>query len=273
MSHLCIYHKNCPDGFGAALSVKVFLDREFSNEPQEWLAAHHDDLPPNVAGKNVYIVDFAYKRDVLLKLKQQAKTLQVIDHHVTAKNDLDGLDFCVFDMNKSGAYLSWQFFNPNLPVPKLIEYIQDRDLWRWQLPNSKAFSAGLELHQMEFDLWLPLLNDGAVKAIIEQGKVVLAYQQIEIEKALKKGFELVDIAGYQVPCLNTTVLISDIGDRLCKGYPFAAMYFESKDKRVYSLRSDEQGIDVSKVAEKFGGGGHPRAAGFIVKKSGKKLSV
>jgi len=69
------------------------------------------------------------------------------------------------------------------------------------------------------------------------------------------------------------VLISDIGDRLCKGYPFAAMYFESKDKRVYSLRSDEQGIDVSKVAEKFGGGGHPRAAGFIVKKSGKKLSV
>ena len=271
MTHLCIYHKSCPDGFGAALAVKVFLDREHPGENQEWLAAHHDDDAPDVTGKHVYIVDFAYKRDTLILLHQQADSLVVIDHHVTAQADLEGLDFCYFDMSKSGAMLSWLYFNKHQMVPRLYDYIQDRDLWAWQLSLSREFSAGLELYPMTFEDWTPLLSNNMVSSVIDQGKTVLAYQQIEIDRALKKGFDMVTICGYSVPCINTSTLISDIGDKLCQGHPFAALYFETKSKRVYSLRSAKGGIDVSKIAEQFGGGGHFHAAGFAVDKPGVEL--
>ena len=50
-------------------------------------------------------------------------------------------------------------------------------------------------------------------------------------------------------------------------YPFAVMYFETKDKRIYSLRSQgENGVDVSMIASKFGGGGHRNVAGFSIEK-------
>jgi hypothetical protein len=34
---------------------------------------------------------------------------------------------------------------------RLFEYVQDADLWRWQLPNSKAFHAGLGSMGLEYD--------------------------------------------------------------------------------------------------------------------------
>jgi len=271
MTHLCIYHKSCPDGFGAALAVKVFLDREHAGDKQEWLAAHHDDDAPDVKGKRVYIVDFAYKRDTLIRLHKEADSLVVIDHHVTAEADLKGLDFCHFDMSKSGAMLSWLHFNKGQPIPKIYDFIQDRDLWSWKLPLSREFSAGLELYPMTFDDWSPLLADNSENTVIEQGKTVLAYQQIEVDRAVKKGFDMVTICGYSVPCINTSTLVSDIGHELCQGHPFAALYFETKTKRVYSLRSAKDGIDVSKIAEQFGGGGHFHAAGFAVDKPKMEL--
>ncbi len=266
MSHLCIYHKSCPDGFGAALAVNVFLQREHAEEEHEYLPARHDDEAPDVTGKHVYIVDFAYSREDLIRMHQQAESLIVIDHHKTAQAALEGLDFCQFDMSKSGAYLAWEHFNPELPVPKLIAYIQDRDIWQWKLENSKEFSAGLQLMEMSFECWEQLLTDEAVEPIIEQGKTILAYQQIEVKRAMKKTPEMVNIGGYLVPCINTTTLISDIGNELCQGHPFAAMYFETENKRIYSLRSADDGIDVSAIASQFGGGGHFNAAGFSVAK-------
>jgi oligoribonuclease NrnB/cAMP/cGMP phosphodiesterase (DHH superfamily) len=266
MSHLCIYHKSCPDGFGAALAVNVFLQREHSEDEHEWLPARHDDDAPDVTGKHVYIVDFAYDRETLIKMHAQAASLIVIDHHKTAQAALEGLDFCQFDMSKSGAYLAWEHFNPELPVPKLIAYIQDRDIWQWKLPDSKEFSAGLQLMEMSFETWSELLTDEAVLPIIEQGRTILAYQQMEIKRAMKKTPEMITLCGYLVPCVNTTTLISDLGNELCQGHPFAAMYFETDTKRIYSLRSSEDGIDVSAIANKFGGGGHFNAAGFSVEK-------
>ena len=46
--------------------------------------------------------------------------------------------------------------------------------------------------------------------------------------------------------------------------PFAACYYETEKGRVYSLRSQEYGVDVSVIAALFGGGGHKNAAGFRV---------
>lgn len=273
MKHLCIYHKNCADGFGAALSVKRFLDRDKQGEDQEYLAAHYGDEAPDVTGKHVYIVDFSYPREVLINMKEQAASIVVLDHHKTAQANLDGLTFCHFNMNMSGAVMAWEYFNTCQDFPDLINYIEDRDLWRWQLPQSKEYSAGLQLNSMDFDVWEKFLDNDNTQHLINDGKTVLAYQNLQIKRVIAQDFEMISIAGYEVPCINTTQLISEIGNELSKGHPFAAMYFETDNKRVYSLRSASDGIDVSAIAKQYGGGGHFHAAGFSVDKPKVDLSL
>ena len=48
---ICIYHKNCPDGFGSALAVQKYCELNHFN--CEYIAANHGDTPPDVDGKNV----------------------------------------------------------------------------------------------------------------------------------------------------------------------------------------------------------------------------
>jgi len=271
MNILCIYHKNCADGFGAALAVKKYAD--INKFQCEFIPAHYGDTPPDVSGKDVFIVDFSYPRETLLELKEKAKSIKVIDHHKTAQKDLQDLDFCVFDMNYSGAVLTWETIFCTGRVPLLFKYIQDRDLWRWDMENSKAVSAGLQQLKQEFHLWERYLIAGNIPELIETGNIILEYQNKQIEKIINSEVQLTNIAGHNVPCINTTTLISEIGNELAKGQPFCAMYFETADKRIYSLRSDSNGIDVSEIAKKFGGGGHFHAAGFSVDKPPVNLSI
>ena len=269
MTNLCIYHKSCADGFGAALAVKLYFDK--IDQDGEFIPAHYGDTPPDVKGKNVYIVDFSYPRDVLLKMHADAESLIVIDHHKTAQAALEGLEFCVFDMSKSGAVLTWEHLHKE-PVPLLIQYIQDRDLWAWEIDYSEEVSAGLATLPMDFVIWKRHLKD--ISNLAGKGAVILNYQKLVIKGIISKEIPLVEIAGHMVPCVNTTTLISEVGNELSQGHPFAAMYFETDDKRVYSLRSAKKGgIDVSAIASLFGGGGHFHAAGFSVDKPKVDLTI
>ena len=261
---VCIYHKNCSDGFGAALAVKLWADK--NGRKVDFLPATHGDSAPNVKGKEVLIVDFSYSRDILLNMHNEAKSLVVLDHHKTAKESLDGLNFCIFDMQKSGAVLTWEYLFPDKEVPELFLFIQDRDLWEWKLKNSREVSDGLRTLEMDFNVWSEYLDARNMHKLALKGEAIIEYNNKKIEKVLELDIQLIDILGYKVPCINATDLISEIGNRLSQGYPFAVMYFDTHDKRVYSLRSAKDGIDVSEIAKKFGGGGHFHAAGFTTAK-------
>lgn len=258
---LCIYHKSCADGYGAAVVVKKHsMD---NNYQCQFKAATYGDEPPNVTGLNVIIVDFSYPRETLIKMNEEAKSLLVLDHHKTAEENLSGLPYCVFNMERSGAMLAWNLFHPDKEPPLLIQFIQDRDLWQWRLHGSKEFSAALQMLSFNFGQWLDLLNDHHCRDLVETGKWIWGYQQNLIDNACDpKKITIVTVCGYLVPMTNTTVLISEICGRLSEGNPFAITYFDSGHKRIYSLRSQESGIDVSKIAQHFGGGGHKHAAGF-----------
>ena len=261
-THICIYHKNCSDGFGSALAYKKWADSK--GHEVEYIPAQYGDDFPNIDGKHVTIVDFSYPRDALLDMKERAKSLVVIDHHKTAQADLEGLDFCTFDMTKSGAVLTWEYFHPNTPVPLLLLYIQDRDLWAWELEQSKEISASLRLLDFDFDIWEQYLVNDNIPELAVKGEAIIEYQQNMINKIAKSELPTLNIAGHLVPCINTTTLISDIGNVISQGQPFSATYFDTGDKRIYSLRSASDGMDVSAIAKKFGGGGHFHAAGFSV---------
>src|ERR1700685_2580125 len=117
MKSLCIYHGNCADGFGSAWVVRKALgDVDFF--PGVYMTP-----PPDVAGREVVMVDFSYKRPALLEMAKTAETILVIDHHKTAAEDLASLPVpnidAVFDMEHSGAMLTWAHYFPDQEPPQL----------------------------------------------------------------------------------------------------------------------------------------------------------
>lgn len=270
--NLCIYHNNCADGFGAAWVMRKWAIER--NMEMTFLGATYQNDPPNVEGKNVFIVDFSYKRPVLEEMVKKARTIVVIDHHKSAQEDLaDGKleadNFgCLFDMNHSGAMLTWLWcFGDNVDPPPLIRVIEDRDLWKFQLENTREVQAAIFSYPYDFEVWDKLMNT-SLEVLCYEGRSIERKHFKDIAELVEASMRMGYIAGYHVPMVNLPYIhSSDAGQLMAKLYApetFAACYMDTKEGRVFSLRSTEQGMDVSAIAKQFGGGGHKHAAGFRI---------
>ena len=264
---LVIYHANCLDGFGAAYAAYTSL-RQGEECPCEFFAGVHGQPPPDATGRDLYILDFSYRRPVMDDICRSARSVTVIDHHVSAEQDLAGLEMAhgnlraLFDMNKSGAVLAWEYFH-KAPPPALLLYIQDRDLWRFELEETNDVYAALMSRPFDFGVWEALFaQPDAVAALVEEGRHINRYRRWVIDLHKEKAVTGL-IAGYRVPVVNCyEEIASDLLGELAVGHPFAAGYQDQGTMRKWSLRSNDAGVDVSAIAVGFGGGGHRNAAGF-----------
>ena len=258
---IIIYHKNCTDGFTAAWVAHRALGCG------ELVAANYGDAPPDVTGRDVIVVDFSYPRDTLVRMHAEAHTLLVLDHHVTAQKALDGLDFCVFDMTECGASLTWKHFHETSP-PRIVEYVKDRDLWLWEKNWSREISAYIGSLDQGLEAWDRLHGELSepqrLLNAVEGGAAILRFQRREVMR-MGKDATLVLLKGIPVLAANVPVLISETGDYL-QGESksgAAGLWHVKGDRAYWSLRSDGR-VNVADLAQTFGGGGHPRAAGFTV---------
>ncbi|MHB8323291.1 MAG: DHH family phosphoesterase [Candidatus Dormibacteria bacterium] len=249
---LVIYHGDCPDGFGAAFAAwKLYGDGA------DYMPVSHGDSPPDMRGRRAIVADFAYDRQTSLALFESAASLVILDHHRSAEGEIGDLPFCVFDMERSGAVMTWQHLHVE-PVPLLLQYVQDRDLWRNQLPETEEVSAALRARPFDFETWDTIDID----QLRSEGRALLAYQRRMIERIAAHASP-VEILGVKVPAVNSPILQSELGDRLVKGHPFAAVWWQGAGEVArWSLRSTPAGLDVSEIAARYGGGGHRTAAGF-----------
>ncbi len=264
MARTIIYHAGCIDGFTAAWCAWLKFRDEPADAPDEYVAANYGDAPPDVAGRDVLIVDFSYPRDVLLGMKERAASLRVLDHHKTAEAALAGLDFCTFDMKRSGAGLAWdELFG--VPRRALVSYVEDRDLWSWKLESSREVSAYIATVERTFDEWTDLADEieYSFDTTVIAGCTALRVTEQYVDSIAKHPGRAV-IGGHSVPIVNTTFAVSELVGKLAESAPFAVGWFEKDDgKIVYSLRSrGPEGLDVSEIAKSYGGGGHRNAAGF-----------
>lgn len=300
-----LYHANCPDGYAAMFAcwqrlkdaaqyLPVFYGQPL---PYEQIPGDHD----------VYIVDFSYPSADLVALQQgrplshdrpdPERHIVVLDHHASAQRDLQALVqqrrermHILFDLEESGATLTWKYFatrgdvpdpthQPDVwaavehQMPTFFKYVRDRDLWRWQLPDSKPISVAywmidkdpLSIAQFAQDLE----EADGYHRIVTEGTAMQRYADALVKEQAGRATHHV-IGGHNVPLVNATTLFSEVGDYLCRMYaeaPFAAYYFDRKDgKRQWGLRS-RGGFDCSLVAKAYGGGGHPGAAGFVTEQT------
>lgn len=258
MSTLCIYHGNCADGFTSAWVVRRAIpDAEFH-------AGIYQTAPPDVTGRDVLLTDFSYKRPVMQEIISKAHSVTVLDHHKTAAADLGALDGArvVFDMNRAGCRITWDYFFPNQTPPPVLLHVEDRDLWRFSLPKTREIQANIFSYPYDFEVWDRLMaSDPAVLAV--EGEAIERKHFKDIKELVGVMHRDLRIAGYVVPAASLPyTLSSDAGHMMAQGKPFAVCYWDTPQGRVFSLRSTEEGIDVSEIATQFGGGGHRNAAGF-----------
>ena len=257
---LILYHAHCTDGACAAWAA----GRRYPNATL--LAVRYQEPPPDVTDKDVLIVDFSYPRAVLLDMHAKAKSLRVFDHHKTAAKDLEGLDFCVFDMERSGAGITWDELH-DTPRPWLVDYVEDRDLWRWALSDSETINAYLQTVPRD-PFTLNMVNAAGVQAAFEKGCVVEAVRRDYIQTTLR-GASPVHLPGVLAPALGVNMTMwanSEVIGERAESSPsgFALGYVEQADGRYkYSLRARKGGPDVAEIAKRFGGGGHAAAASFV----------
>lgn len=252
-----LYHAECEDGFGAAWAAWLVLGAQAVYIP----VTHGEPVPEIGDGARVAIVDFSYPRQTILDLRDRCAGLVVLDHHITAQQELAGLDFAVFDMERCGARLAWGYWHDGKPVPALIDYVEDKDLWKFELPNSKEVSVALHSYPRDFELWSRL----NVETLKIEGIALLRLQERMVDAACRRA-RWGSINGSSVPIVNATEFRSEIANRLCRLHPearFAAAYYDNQEgQRAWSLRSVGD-FDVARVAREHGGGGHRNAAGFI----------
>lgn len=287
---IVIYHDHCADGFGAAWACWIYWGNAC-----EYVPANYGQAPPDVAGKHVLIVDFSYKRDVLREMGASAKSVIVLDHHKTAQGDL--ADWAIddvagefwagddpmkavhqndkhvgqpiaalFDMNKSGARLAWEFCHDGEP-PLLIRLIEDRDLWRFTMEDTKPFSLWLRSEPFSFErfeLLAQQLEDGRHE-IMTEARAMQRFFDAKVDE-IASFAKRSRIGGHKPVIVNCPPMFaSEVGHALLDKHPdapFAASYFDGPNSRMWSLRSRDDREDVSAVAAKYGGGGHRNAAGF-----------
>jgi uncharacterized protein len=286
---IVIYHGGgCRDGFCSAyLASRAFPNAEF-------FPAVYGEKPPNVTGKQVLIADFSYDATTLFHLQNDCiGDVVILDHHKTAEEQLIqfsakcrevgiGSPYVVYDVAKSGAMLTYDFlFKFGLfqnvkykRVPKLVRYVQDRDLWKWELENSKAMNEGIRLEPLTFEAWEQL--EGRVEylpsLVRDAGNTVQKRNRQIIDSHVAHA-QTVNFHGHDVKIVNCTVdLTSEVCGEMAVGMPFAMAYFErGNGERVYSLRSAPDGLDVGEIAKAYGGGGHAHASGFTLKTPEVKL--
>jgi nanoRNase/pAp phosphatase (c-di-AMP/oligoRNAs hydrolase) len=265
MKPLCIYHGFCADGFTAAWVVWKW----YGAGHVEFHAARHGEPPPVVDSREVSVVDFSYPRPVIEAMARQARTLTVIDHHLTAAQELegvirnDGVVDGIFDMEKSGCLLTWEWFFKNRPPPPALLAVNDRDLWRFELPWTREIFVALTSYPYDFASWDTLMGADRFESLRQDGVALSRKQQKDIAEIVAAGSHLITIAGHTVPACNVpSPWASDAGHLLAQGHPFAACFWIDGEQIAFSLRSTPDGLDVSEIAKRFGGGGHQHAAGF-----------
>lgn len=256
-----IYHANCLDGFGAAYAAWTRL-----GDTADYIPANYGNPPPDVAGKDVCIVDFSYPAETLITMHASARTLLVLDHHKTAQADLAGLPFAKFDMSKAGCQLAWEHFQPTLPLPLELYHVADRDLWQFKHPDTRAFCFGLRTLPFDFMAWHKVHSEPEeYDKTLFIGQVLQGAFDQEVA-ALVKQASPITLAGVQGLAVNCTPkYASELGGLLAQqeDVAFGCTYcYSGADKKWwYSLRSRAD-FDVSEIAKHYGGGGHATAAGF-----------
>lgn len=261
-STVILYHADCLDGFSAAWAAWKKLRDKAAYIP---VPPNNRELPAIAKGKLVYTLDASFPVDVIPAVTKQVAALVVVDHHISNKKAAARATDSLFDLTHSGAVLAWKYFHGRTRVPKLLRHVEDQDLWHFKLAHTREVTVALSLYDMNMHTWDTLVRDmekpARAKKYLMEGDVLLRQMHRRVGRLVAHAEEIV-FEGHRCLMVNSPALTSEIGHALVqKGSPIGIIWSRRDNKVYVSLRSNGK-VDVAKIAERYGGGGHKAAAGF-----------
>lgn len=231
----------------------------------------------------VYFVDCSTNPyDRILELTKITNVI-MIDHHKSfiewAEQNVsaDIRSKWVLDTKKSGCMLCWEYAFPNKPMPRTVDLLGNYDIWNnkdleyWN-KTILPFQYGMRGTKMEDVLWNELLvpewEGHWIGDIISRGEILIEYITSSNTSMVRKHSFESTFDGYKVLACNTHNFSSQTFESIWddEKYDFMVAFTHSKGKEYWvSLYTTKTSIDLSKIASKYGGGGHAQAAGFTVK--------
>jgi oligoribonuclease NrnB/cAMP/cGMP phosphodiesterase (DHH superfamily) len=261
-----LYHGGCPDGFGGAYAAwKKFGDAV------EYIPMHRGrPLPEGLEGAHLYFIDFCFPQETMDDFVKIAGTVTVLDHHEGVAEVIQSMPEYVYETEMSGAGIAWRYFHPETPLPSLLAHVQDDDLFFFKLADTRAVLAYLEVRPFEFELWDELakqLDDPTSReTLLERTRIYAEYFELLAQSAVEHA-KLVSFEGYECYFAISHPLKSMkslIGHLLAeKKGPIALVVAAHPYGYGVSIRGDGT-VDVTKIAQKYGGNGHPNASGFLL---------
>lgn len=274
----CFYHSADLDGHCSGAFVKCIYP-EVELIPINYGDVY--DLDQIEDGETIFVVDFSFQPFEIMEQIADKANLIWLDHHKTAMKNAEDRNFTplgIRDMRLSGCELTWMYLAPEKKVagksipekmPKAIQYLGRYDVWDHTNKNTLPFQYGCRMENTDpnnQEFWTNLFfTDDEHERIIKNGKIILEYQRQQDEMYIKsRGFE-VELEGLKMIACNVGLRNSQLFDSAYDADKHDAMMIFCmlpNRKWTVSMYTSKEGIDVSDVAKKYGGGGHKGAAGF-----------
>ena len=268
---LCIYHIADHDGKGSAAIVK----RKFPEI--ELMGLNHDmEIPYAEIEKHdkVVICDIALPVKYMFEMNKKID-LTWIDHHVSIIDEYeqrikDG-ETEIKGIRKVGTaaiILTWQYFYPNKRVPLGIKLLGLNDIFDLEDRRVRPFEYAMQalgVNKPNEKIWGQLIRDEIeINPMVERGRAILSYIHNRNYRLVRAEAFVSEYEGYKCICANIPQGYSEFYDSLdnIEDYDVMVNFFMNK-KNCWNLSfyTAKDNIDVSKIAAKFGGGGHAKAAG------------
>jgi len=294
-----IFHKNCFDGFSC---LTTFLK---SKQFEKDLIIKADVpftriIPSDIERKKVIIMDVSYNNEVLEEIINRAKYVTFIDHHATSKRYIERMTkkyknkfFAVHDEKESGTSLTWKFFNENKRMPNLIKFIKDNDIGEWKYEETMPLIYALQVrlgtvaNMKNIQMWMKLYDDREVEKYVKIGMKYEEYAEMLADENMRRHtielfpskklyknnknifnspeqYKVCVICGFGCP--SSSILGRNILKNKNIDCDFVITWLYNMSKKEYVLQFRSKKVDVSKIAEIFGGGGHVLASACNIKR-------
>ena len=297
MKRLLYSHRSDIDGMGSVILSKIAFD-EIDYTLCKNIADLSDTLKEDYeAGKlyeydTIYITDLSPRKELLEQILNDGKLkgkVYLFDHHETAYNsgynDLENVTVIV--QNEEGKKCATQiyyeflldvgFLNNTKAAEQFVELVRREDIYEWKKYNDmKAHDLAILFNEIGIEKYIETMtkklaekpdcdfefSEEEQEAISHKKKVTLANVQNFVSK-----LKVIDVDGFKVGvCFIIYEYRNEVAEYLMEKNEFdldCVAMFAFENNQI-SLRSIKDNSSARIVAEKYGGGGHDKAAAIPI---------
>lgn len=195
----------------------------------------------------------------------------LLDHHRSSQHLL-GRAWATVDERHSATALLFQHLERPARFRAFVRLVEDHDLWRHADPRSARLAALLGL--LGHDRFVARFGADPSVEFRDEEVLLLDLEEGRRETYLRRKTEQAwvrEIGGHAWAFCYADQYQSDLAERLMSVLGVAGTALLNPGKRTVSLRG--RGVDVSTIAQRWGGGGHARAAAFTFAGSALEVSL